>query len=158
MKETSAAKATRRDIILIRDTLADMTFDEFINLPISKIWHLANLFETSKSDDQFAAVFARYEVRENRMYVCSPRKCEQTKAIMQGEEAYVDWCCAKLRLRIQNCMFKVQQMLEGANFFETKQSDESLQVYQALYDVISDKGKSLKDLQIAHAEAQLGKE
>lgn len=158
MKETSAAKATRNDIILIQTTLADMTFEQFIHLSISEIRHLATLFEISKSDEQFVATFARHEVRRNRQHVCSPTKCERVKTFMRNDEAYIDWCCDRLRIRIDNCMFKVRQMLEGVNFDNTELSTVKMQAYQELYDVVSNSGESLVNRRMARAAARASKQ
>lgn len=157
MKETSTTNAVNSDIVFIQKTLAEMKFCEFICLPISRIGHLANLFEVVESEEQFTAVFPKDAVVKSREYVCSPKKCELVKIFMQNQNAYANWCCAKLRLRIENCMFKVRQMLEGVTFDSTEISTERMQAYQRLYDVVSDSGESLELRRILRAEAQVHK-
>lgn len=157
MKETSTTSAVDSDIVFIQKTLADMKFREFVHLPISRIIRLTNLFRAVESDERFAEVFPKDAVVKSRKYVFSPKRCEVMKSFMQNHEAYANWCCAKLHLRIENCMFKVRQMLEGVAFDNTEISTERMQVYQSLYNVVSDSGESLEDRRIARAEAQARK-
>ena len=157
MKETSAIQAIHGDIVLIQTTLADMTFAQFISLPISRLMRLTKLLSAANSDEQFEVTFAKSDVFKSREYACSPKKCEQMKLFMPNDEAYADWCYAKFRLRVKNCMFKIRQMLEGVNFDNAEISAARMRLYQKLYNVVSNSGVSLVDRRAARAAAQTGK-
>lgn len=156
MKNTSTTRAVvHSDITLIQSALADMTIAEFIELPVDKLRHLATLLEIAQQDEAFLVNFPKKAVLEYHLHFHRlGRAVSAYAASLQGEDAYADWCCKKLRQRIESLRYKFLQMLESKTLRATELSAEQMQIYQRLYDVVSDSGKSLVDVHLALAETE----
>lgn len=156
MKNTSRSYTqVFHDINFAHKALASLTIEQFIEMPESQIRDFTALLEVVQSDDTFEAVFPpemvlKYhrDVRHLGSYFSA-----YAAEAFSGEQGYADWCCKKLHQRMDSLRRKFVQMLEGKAFHGTEIPTKRLELYQRLYDVVSDSGKSLVNIRIARAEA-----